>query len=367
MNSEQTVPVVGIDLPCGRTVNLCTTEGALEWLQCTLPNPCCDIVQQIRSSMLQEQHQPQQQREETLSNEDYLMAIIAMLGALPRALAETHSYKFSLEEIQDTVALYVQVLEELAASDDKWKQTGVLHELFHQELIGSIIPWSHMALFVKAMMPHGFAALAKLMQAPVGDVFPYPWMCETVLMIINNANVTVEELTLQEAKALGMEDLLDGDFLYRLEPTGLVAQALRALTSPCPNVQNSQTEGFMAFLNSLIRDTKFIRKRCRPGTPLSNTLKALLDGTDGWKPHGVGRITENRDLPMVQQRLQMLCDKSLLDKTSLDTGSLCCRYCNKKTGSMKKCGHCKGAMYCSRYVYVILRCVTWPLIHASFS
>jgi hypothetical protein len=87
-----------------------------------------------------------------------------------------------------------------------------------------------MAPFVKAMMPNGFTALAKLMQAPVGNVFPDPWMCATVLMIINNATITVEQLTLQEAEALGMEDLLEGGFLHRLEPTGLVSQALRALT-----------------------------------------------------------------------------------------------------------------------------------------
>jgi hypothetical protein len=93
----------------------------------------------------------------------------------------------------------------------------------------------------------------------------------------------------------------------------------------------------MVFLNCLIRDTKFIRKRCRPGTPLSNTLKALLDGTDGWKHHGAGGNTDNPDLPLVHQRLQMLHDKSLLDKTSLDTGRICCRNCNKISGPMQKC------------------------------
>jgi hypothetical protein len=259
------------------------------------------------------------------------MCNIAMLHALPRALAEMHSHKFSLKEIQDVVALYVQVLEHLAASDE-WKQTGVLRELFHQELVGSIVPWSHFALFVKTMMPNGFTALAKLMQAPTGDAFPYPWICETILMIINNANITVDSLTVQEAKALGMENLLDGNFLYNLEPTGL------------------------AFVNFLIRDTKFIRKRCRPGAPLTNTLKALLDGTDGWKPQYFSGVAENPDLPLVQRRHQMLYDKSLLDKTSLDAGTVfSCRNCLKKSSSMKKCGRCKGAMYCS--MYVELSCV----------
>jgi hypothetical protein len=218
------------------------------------------------------------------------------------------------------------------------------------------------------MMPDGFAALAKLMQAPVGDVFPFPWMCNTILMIIKNAHATVEDLTLKQAKMLGMVDLLDGYFLYRLEPTGLLAQALRALTSPLPVSEYFPAEHLLQFVNVLIRDTKFIWKRCRPGTPLNNTLKALLDGTDGWEPHAYGSSTEtNPDLPLVKRRLQMLYDKSLLDKASLeDTGHVSCRKCHTTTSCSMKCGRCKGAMYCSRYVYDMLRCVTWTCIHASF-
>jgi hypothetical protein len=118
-----------------------------------------------------------------------------------------------------------------------------------------------------------------------------------------------------------MESLLEGNFLYHLKPTGrLVGQALRALTSPTPNPQAFPLDGFMAFVNFLSRDTKFIRKRCRPGAPLTNTLKALLDGTDGWKPQDVAGNTENPDLALVQRRLQMLYDTSLLDKTRLDAG-----------------------------------------------
>jgi hypothetical protein len=339
--------VLWAELPCGRTVDIRTAEGALEWLSYEMPNPCCGIVQDIRRLMTQLQQQPQQQG--TLLNET-LMSYIAMLIALPHALAKTHSHKFSLKEIQDVVALYVQVLEQLAASD-QWKQTGVLREVFHRELVGSIVPWSYMALFVKTMMPNGFTALAKLMQAPIGDVFPYPWMCETILLIVNNANISVDKLTLQEAKALGMENLLDDNFLYRLEPTGLVAQSLRALTSPT----TFSVDNFMlAFVNCLIRDSKFIRKRCRPGAPLTNTLKALLDGTDGWKPQDVDGNTDNPDLPLVQRRLQLLYDTSLLDKKSLDAGIVySCRNCNKKSSSMKKCGRCKGAMYCSMYVELL--------------
>ena len=73
------------------------------------------------------------------------------------------------------------------------------------------------------MPDDGFAALAELMQAPVGDVFPSPWMCNTVLMIIKNCHATVEDLTLKQAKMLGMVDLLDGNFATRLESTGLLA------------------------------------------------------------------------------------------------------------------------------------------------
>jgi hypothetical protein len=79
--------------------------------------------------------------------------------------------------------------------------------------------------------------------------------------------------SLKQAKMLGMVDLLDGNFQYRLEPTGLLAQALRALTSPIPvSEQRFPAEHLMQFVNVLIRDTKFIWKRCRPGTPSNNTL-----------------------------------------------------------------------------------------------
>ncbi len=61
-------------------------------------------------------------------------------------------------------------------------------------------------------------------------------------MIIKNAHATVEDLTLKEAKMRDMVDLLDGYFLYRLEPTVLLVQALRALTSPVPVSEHSPVE-----------------------------------------------------------------------------------------------------------------------------
>lgn len=142
-------------------------------------------------------------------------------------------------------------------------------------------------------------------------------------MFINKANNTVESLTLKQAKVLGMEHLLDGNFLYGLEPTGLVAQGLRALTSPVPISGHFTTENFTQFVNFLIRDTKFIWKRCRPGTPLNKTPKALLDGTVGWKPHD--NTETNSDLPLVKRRLQMLYDKSLMDNASLDSTPGACQ------------------------------------------
>jgi hypothetical protein len=174
-------------------------------------------------------------------------------------------------------------------------------------------------------------------------------------MIIKNCHATVEDLTLKQAKMLGMVDLLDGNFVTRLEPTGLLAQALRALTSPVDESEHFPAEHLMNFVNVLIRDTTFIWKRCRPGTPLNNTLKALLDATDGWEAHPHGNTKTNPDLPLVKRRLQILYDKSLLDKESLeDTMKVSCRNCGTMSSGSMKCGRCKGAIYYSRYVYTVM-------------
>ncbi len=57
---------------------------------------------------------------------------VAMVGALASALAEQHSDIFKVEEIEDVAALYTHILGHLAASDEKWKQTGVLVGFFSQ-------------------------------------------------------------------------------------------------------------------------------------------------------------------------------------------------------------------------------------------
>jgi hypothetical protein len=87
------------------------------------------------------------------------------------------------------------------------------------------------------------------------------------LMIINDAHAAVDNLTLKQAKMLGMVDFLDGNFLYRLEPTGLLAQALRALTSPVPVSEQIPIEHLMQFVNVLIRDTNLFGNVVVPEHP----------------------------------------------------------------------------------------------------
>jgi hypothetical protein len=122
--------VLRAELPDGRSVDMRTTEGAFEWMQCHTNPPCCIIVQKICRSMAQALQQPQNQ--ERILSDIVLLTHVATLGALPSALAEKHSDIFKVEEIEDVAALYTQILEHLAASDEKWKQTGILDLFFLQ-------------------------------------------------------------------------------------------------------------------------------------------------------------------------------------------------------------------------------------------
>jgi hypothetical protein len=329
MTTTQQTVLAG--LPGGRMLDLCKTDDALEWLRHTNPNVVSILVKGLKKK--------DDSKDENTNR-------VCMLGALPKALAEDHSDKFSERSVKDVVGLFESVLSELASSAS-WKRTGIL-DAYHQEFVGIIVPWACVPLFVKHMMKKGFAALAKLMKAPKQNVFPYPYLCETVLMVINNANITISDMTVDEAVPLQMVGMMEG-FLYQLEATGLVAQALRALTSPVNDSQTYATEGYLDFVNYLIRDDELIKKRCRPGTNMGNVLKALLDGTDGYKP-GDNSGT-NPDLELVQTRLKTLYNKTLLDNEELDANRMCCRMCNKPSESLKRCGRCKCAAYCSRYVF----------------
>jgi hypothetical protein len=51
--------VLRAELPDGRSVDMRTTEGALEWMQCHTNPPCCTIVLEICRSMLQAVQQPE--------------------------------------------------------------------------------------------------------------------------------------------------------------------------------------------------------------------------------------------------------------------------------------------------------------------
>jgi hypothetical protein len=294
----RTQQTVLVGLPGGRMVDLCKTDGALEWLRHTNPNVVSILVKGLKKK---------DDRKDEKTN------LVCMLGALPKSLAEEHSDKFSERSVKDVVGLFESVLSDLAASAS-WKRTGVLDE-YHQELVGIIVPWACVPLFVKHMMKKGFAALAKLMKASKQNVFPYPNLCETVLMVINNANTTVSCMTVDEAAPLQMVDMMEG-FLYQLEATGLVVQALRALTSPVKDSQTYDMEGYLEVLNCLIRDDELIKKRCRPGTNMGNVLKALLDGTDGYKPGD--NSGANPDLELVQTRLKKEFLQKLTPSFSLE-------------------------------------------------
>jgi hypothetical protein len=151
--------VLRAELRDERSVDMRTTEGALEWMQCHTNPPCCALVHAIVRSMVEAVQQPEQK--ERILSDAVLLTNVAMLGALPSALAKKHSNIFSVEEMEDVAVLYTQVLKHLAAFDEKYEQTGILDPLFfHNKLVADITRWSHIPLFVKAMMPNGFAALA---------------------------------------------------------------------------------------------------------------------------------------------------------------------------------------------------------------
>jgi hypothetical protein len=333
MAPKQQQQQVLVELPEGvegRMLDLCKTDDALEWLRHTTPDVVSSIVKALKGS------------KSDYSNMNWVL----MLGALPTSLADDHSDKFSERSVKDVVGLFESVLSDLAETAS-WKRTGVL-DVYHNQLVGIIVPWARVPLFVKHMMKKGFAALAKLMKAPNQNVFPCPNLCETVLMVINNANL-VSRMTIDEAAPLKMVDMIEC-VIYQLEATGLVAQALRALTSPVRDSQTYGIKGYLDFLNCVIRDEDLIKKRCRPGTNVGKILKALLDGTDGYKPGG-DNSRANPDLELVQTRLKILYDKTLLDNEELALLRMVCRMCNKQSESLKRCGRCKCAAYCSRYVF----------------
>jgi hypothetical protein len=316
----------------GRMLDLCKTDDALEWLRHTTPDVVSNIVKALKAAKKE-------------GHGDMGINWVLILGALPKSLADDHSDKFSERAVKDVVGLFESVLLDLAASAS-WKRTGDFLDDYHNELVGIIVPWARVPLFVKHMMKKGFAALAKLMKA--ANVFPCPNLCEKVLMVINNANTRVSRMTIDEAAPLKMVDMIES-VIYQLEATGLVAQALRALTSPVRDSQTYGMEGYLDFLNCVIRDDDLIMKRCRPGTNVGKILKALLDGTDGYKPGN--NSGANPDLELVQTRLKIFYDKTLLDNEELASLRMVCRMCSKQAETLKRCGRCKCAAYCSRYVF----------------
>ena len=330
-------------LPDGRNVNICTNEGASAFFGYN-PQFVTTWTEQA-SEILASNAGRSRGRRPGFSN---LVVLYQMLGVMAESLRPEQLGTLHRDQFQRFVDFLKMRFTEVS-STSAWRASGKLSQA-DQELLDAVVPWLKHPKFVELMLGSrgGFTTIATLVARDDQGkpAMPDAEVTETILMITNNAVLTLNGKNIVDIT------IERDDMLKYLERTGLLAQALRALTAP---VKHGSIQEYLQILDMVEKDAPLLKAKFIPGTATGDILDGLLSGKDGWKP-----ARNSADYNRVMKRLKALKDLTAMAKESFaaegnkDYGRLC-RNCSKSGYDLKEsgkrllsCGKCKNTYYCSR-------------------
>ena len=323
-------------LPDGQNVNLCTNEGASAFLSAS---------PQFVSSWTEQASEILQHTSRNIkSKNNQLVVLYKLLGVMAESLTSEQLATLDQDQFQCLVDSIKSRFSEVSSSPS-WRSTGTLAKP-DQELLDTIVPWLKHSKFVQLMISSdGFEVIADLVARDENNkpTMPIPEVTETILMITNNAILTLKGMSSTEAFSKKKA-------LVELDETGLLGQALRCLTVP---VTHGSLTHYLQIIDMMEKDTRLIQTRLAPGTRTGDILEGLLAGKDGWT------AKSNPNLPQTMKRLEALHKLAVMATKCAENDielTRVCRQCGK-TGYEKRnedgsrllpCSKCKSTYYCDK-------------------
>lgn len=334
---------ITVPLSDGEKVNLCTNEGASAFFAA---NPKFLSVWTEQASQLVKNTDANRKGKSNSSNQ--LIVLYQLLGVMAESLSTSQLATLQVDEVQCLVDFVLTRFGEVSYAPT-WRSTGTLCKP-DQELLDSIVPWLKHAKFVQLMLSSGgFDTIAELVARDENNkpTMPIPEVTETILMITNNAILTLKGNSSTQAFSSKRH-------LMELEETGLLGQALRCLTVP---VRHGSLSEYLQIVDLVESNTRLLEKRFVPGTRTGDILQGLLAGNDGWTTK-----SSNSNHEVIMKRLQGLAKLAIASKRSMSPEDYMeltriCRHCGKTGWELAKesdykrllpCSKCKVAFFCNK-------------------
>jgi hypothetical protein len=293
-----------VELPNGRTVEICSKEGADEF------------VDNVGSCFISTALTATEDQELTRS---YMMMITIMEHASPEKTAsgipasELHTF---MDHTRDTL--------KTLSSDRNWLRSGTLNE--HRELLlRTVYYFSLRPSFLKIFLANeGMEAVAKFYASRKKNDTPDHMVAQLILLLVSSALMGLSE---------------EGVHLERgfstIEKTGLLGQFIR-----CVPVDPEFSAGLVTLLQTCLQ---LVKKKLKSGTPTGDILDAVIAGKDG---------------PINEKARSSLARLQSSARLSNNNDTWCvksCRHCQKiepqqvdTSAVLMKCQRCKIAYYCGK-------------------
>jgi hypothetical protein len=193
--------------------------------------------------------------------------------------------KYGYQEIfltipEAEIQLWFQhVIPQLAIlqQDPAWMKHGKLEQYQSFLLIPNSSLMMHEVPAKTAFETGFFQAVADLLAIHKPPALPCQDIAETICLICGNLFIT---LTLAQPSPWCCDM-----FFKKLETTGLLVQLLRCSTMPLPGGPNRPGDipCLMKMYEDLSKSASVVKKYFKKGDPCGDTLRAILDGRDGWR------------------------------------------------------------------------------------
>jgi hypothetical protein len=291
-----------VSLPNGRTVDVCSKEGADEFV---------DTVGTVFiSTNLQAKGDDQK----------LTRAYMMMLAIIQYASTEKIASGIPESELHTFIEHTLNTLDTLSI-DRNWLRSGTVSEC-HIRLLHTVASFARRSSFLKIFLSsEGMEAVAKFYASRKMNHTPNHKVAETILLLVDSVFVVLKNDTSDE-KVFGI-----------LEKTGLLGQFIR-----CVPVDPEGSAEIVAHLQGCL---PLLKKKFKSGMPTGDILDAVVAGEDG-------PINEKAESSLA--RLQGLARLSNFDNKTFIKMCNHCRKCETQMDSVKlmKCQRCKLAYYCSK-------------------
>jgi hypothetical protein len=299
-------------LPNGRNVELCSKEGADEFVD--------TVGTDFISTNLT-----------TVDYHELGLAYSLIFAVAKNASPEKIASGIPESELRTFIEHTRNTLDTLS-TDRSWLRTGTV-SVCHEPLLQAVAFLAEHPSFLKVFISNeGMEAVAKLYASRKKNDKPSHKVAQLILILVNNSLCGLEEEAVSDERGFGYEKGFG-----IVEKTGLLGQFIR-----CVPVDPEGTANILTGLQTCLQ---LVKKKLKSGTRTGDILDAVIAGKDG----PISKKAKS-SLTRLQNLARLSNDNDNYDNTC--TNIKMCGHCNKiealDGAKLMKCQRCKVTYYCSK-------------------